>query len=111
MLPSQRGSDCGVIRTGGAVGVAEESERTVTPRFIRIILLCAGLLSLSAAIYIGSDLYAGLTGSGFALVRGEPVTSADGFRYKLIMVGESIGVLSMLGCALLMFKINQQLRQ
>ena len=74
------------------------------------ILLCAVLLSLGAAIYIGFDLCVGLFGSGFALVRGEPITSADGFRYHMVVFGESLGVLLMLGCAGLMLKISRQLK-
>ena len=72
---------------------------------IKSIVLCTALLALGAAIYIGFDLYAGMFGNGFALVRGEPITSADGFRYHMAMFGESLGVLLMLGCAGLMLKI------
>ncbi len=78
------------------------------PKYLKPLLLLTALLSLAAAIYIGSDLYAGLTRGVFTLVRGQPVTSADGFRYKLALIGESMGVLLMLGCAGLMLKIRQQ---
>ena len=79
-------------------------------KVVKSIVLCAALLALGAAIYIGFDLCAGLFGSGFALVRGEPITSADGFRYHMVVFGESLGVLLMLGCAGLMLKISRQLK-
>ena len=79
-------------------------------KVVKSIVLCAALLALGAAIYIGLDLYAGLFGSGFALVRGEPITSADGFRYHMVTFGESLGVLLMLGCAGLMLKISQRFK-
>lgn len=81
----------------------------MSPKHLNIVLLCVALLSVGAAIYIGADLYSGLTGNGFTLVRGDPITSADGFRYKLALFGESVSVLLMLGCAGLMLKIRQQL--
>ena len=79
-------------------------------KLVKSIVLCAALLALGAAIYIGFDLYAGMFGNGFALVRGEPITSADGFRYHMAMFGESLGVLLMLGCAGLMLKISLLLK-
>ena len=79
------------------------------PKLLQTLLIWVALLALGAAVYIGSDLYAGLTGSGFTLVRGEPVTPSDGLRYKLAILGESIAVLLMLGCSGLMLKIRQQL--
>ena len=79
-------------------------------KVVKSIVLCAALLALGAAIYIGLDLYAGLFGSGFALVRGEPITAADGFRYHMVTFGESLGVLLMLGCAGLMLMISQRFK-
>jgi hypothetical protein len=78
---------------------------TMNPRIIGIVILCAALLSLAGAIYIGADLYRGLVKGSFALVRAEPITQADGFRYKLIAFGESLAVLVLLGCTVLMLKV------
>ena len=79
-------------------------------KVVKSIVLCAALFALGSSIYICLFLYAGLFGSGFALVRGEPITSADGFRYHMVTFGESLGVLLMLGCAGLMLMISQRFK-
>lgn len=81
----------------------------MTQRSLQTILLAAALLSLAAAMVLAIDLYAGIAGKGFALVRGAPVSASDGFRYHLLLTGESTSVLLMLFCAGLMFKLRRQL--
>ena len=59
---------------------------------------------------IGIDLYRGLADGVFSLVRGKPITAADGFGYRLLVFGESLAVIAMLGCAALMLKLYSLFR-
>ena len=83
----------------------------MSPRLLGTVILSTALLSLAGAVYIGADLYRGLVEGSFALVRAEPITQADGFRYKLIAFGESLVVLVLLGCTVLMLKVFSVFRK
>ncbi|CAG0977119.1 hypothetical protein RHDC4_01652 [Rhodocyclaceae bacterium] len=70
------------------------------PPAIRLVLIAGALLAAGGAAWIGMDLFSGLGDGGFGLVRGEPVTREDGFRYWLLVGGESLAVLVLTGIAL-----------
>jgi len=67
------------------------------PPNIRLIVLAGALLSACGAAWLGMDLYSGLENGIFHLVRTRPVSAADGFRYWLLVVGESLAVLTLSG--------------
>lgn len=69
------------------------------PGNIRVIVFAGAALALGGAIWLGIDLYSGLVHGIFHLVRANPVTTADGFRYGLLVCGESFSILVLLGVA------------
>ena len=75
------------------------------PAVLAVMALLGALLALGAAVYIGVDLYRGLGDGAFLLVRGKPVSAADGFRYWFTLFGEGFSVVVMLGCTALMLKL------
>lgn len=70
---------------------------TLSRKTIRIIVLAGALLSAGGAAWVGLDFYAGLKGGIFYLVRGHPVSAAEGFRYWLLAFGEGLALLTLLG--------------
>jgi hypothetical protein len=70
---------------------------TLLPKNVRMIMLAGAMLSACGAVWVGMDLYSGIEDGIFHLVRGQPVTSTDTFRYWLLAFGESLAVLTLLG--------------
>ena len=70
------------------------------PPAIRIALLAGALLTAGGAVWIGTDLVSGLGDGRFELVRGGPVTRADGFRYWLLLCGEGLAILLLAAIAM-----------
>lgn len=85
-------------------------ELNPSPRALSAIALLGALLALAAGGYIGLDLYRGLVDGNFLLVRGKPITPADGFRYWLTAFGEGFGVLCMVFGTWLMLKLYSMSR-
>lgn len=70
---------------------------TPLPKKVRAIVLAGAILSACGAAWVGMDLYSGIESGIFHLLRGQPVSAADGFRYWLLAFGESLAVLTLLG--------------
>ena len=73
--------------------------------FPALALLIGAAMALISGACIGVDLYHGLVDGEFRLVRGNPITQADGFRYGLTAFGETFGVFILAGCTWLMLTL------
>lgn len=69
---------------------------------LALMVLLVAIVALTSAVYLGLDLYRGLFEGGFTLVRGNPISSGDGFRYWLIFFGEGLALATLASCAGLM---------
>lgn len=76
----------------------------LSPRTISLLLAAACAVTLAGAAVLVWDLYSGLSGGTFQLVR-YPVSRESGGRYALIAVMETLAILICLGCAALEIRL------
>ena len=61
--------------------------------FLRAFLVVLVVIFAVIFLYhLGVGLYRGLFAGGFILANGSPITSAQGYRYWLIVLGEGFGI-------------------
>lgn len=71
---------------------------------ISLLLAAACAVSLAGAALLAWDLYSGLSGGTFHLVR-HPVSREDGGRYAMVSAMEALALLVCLGGAALEFRL------
>lgn len=76
----------------------------LSPRMISLLLAAACAVSLAGAALLAWDLYSGLSGGTFHLVR-HPVSREDGGRYAMVSAMEALALLVCLGGAALEFRL------
>lgn len=76
-----------------------------------LALLAGAVIALFSGVLIGIDLYHGIVDGEFRLVRGNPITPADGFRYGFTTFGETLSVVILAGCTGLMLKLFSLVRR
>ena len=91
--------------------MTEVRPRNRSLSFPALALLAGAAVALISGAFIGIDLYHGLVDGEFRLVRGNPITSADGFRYGFTAFGETLSVVILAGCTGLMLKLFSLVRK
>jgi len=75
-----------------------------SPRTISLIVAAACAVTLAGAALLAWDLYSGLSGGTFHLVR-HPVSRESGGRYAVVAVMEALALLVCLGVAALELRL------